>query len=129
MGKLLSTQPSEAPGRVLIVDRLPVSRRALRMALGPEDALTIVGEAAAVADAVRAIRDGLEVDVVALDARAARPDMATAIAAFPAPVVLMRVEDGPGFVAQALAAGAAAQARKDDVASIVGALMGAVAAA
>jgi DNA-binding NarL/FixJ family response regulator len=115
------------PARVLIVDRLPLSRGALRMALRTQDDLALAGEASSLVEALWAIDDGLEVDVVALDARAARPDMARAIAALPAPVVLLRVEDGPGFVEQALAAGAAAQARKDDVASILDALSAAVA--
>ena len=115
-----------SPARVLIVDRLAVTRRALRLALGPEAGLDVVAEAAGLADALAAIAAGLDVDVVALDGRAARPDPAGAIAAFGVPVVIMRVEDGPDFVAASLSAGAAGQARKDDVGSIVDALTHAV---
>ena len=113
---------SPTAARVLIIDGRAGSRAALRRALAHAPGLAVVGEAADVPAALRLLDGGLHVDVVGLDARAARPDLPGAIVALNAPVVLMRIENTAAFVAQALAAGAAGIARKDDVDSLIGAL-------
>jgi DNA-binding NarL/FixJ family response regulator len=113
--------------RVLVVDRHAGARLGVGLALANDPRLELAAEAADLPAALRVIEGGADIDVVALDARAARPDPAAAIAALRRPVVLLRVESGPDFERLALAAGAVAQARKDDADSIVAALEAAAA--
>ncbi len=112
----------------MIVDPHSGSRAGLRLALAADSDLSVVAEATDLAGALHLLEGGAEVDVVALDGRAARPDPAGAIAAFDVPVVVMRVEAGPEFVRQTLAHGAAAHARKDDACAVADALRTALAA-
>jgi DNA-binding NarL/FixJ family response regulator len=121
------TTASPHPARVLVVDRHAGARLGVMLALRTTPDLELAAEASDLEGALALLRDGAEVDIVALDGRAARPDPAAAIAAIGRPVVLLRVESGPDFERLARRAGAVGQARKDDADSIVAALADAAA--
>ena len=116
--------PANSPkARVMVVESKELARRAISAAIDTDPRLTVTADVPDLERAVRRIADGAPIDVVVLDARAARPDIAHSIAALTPPVVLIRIEDGPEFAAHARALGAHALARKDDADSIIDAVL------
>ncbi len=107
------------PIKVLIVDDQVMARRGLRMRLGLEPDLTIVGEAGDGAQAI-ALTRALQPDVVIMDVFMPGMDGITATHAMrdeglPSAVVMVSMYDDGTTRAQARDAGAAAFVGKDQV--------------
>jgi DNA-binding NarL/FixJ family response regulator len=107
----------------MVVESKELARGAISAAIETHPRLRVAAEVPDLERAVQRIAHAGPIDVVVLDARAARPDIARSIAALTPPVVLIRMENGPDFVAHALALGARALARKDDAESIIDAVL------
>jgi DNA-binding NarL/FixJ family response regulator len=107
----------------MVVESKELARGAISAAIERDPRLRVAAEVPDLERAVQRIAHAGPIDVVVLDARAARPDIARSIAALTPPVVLIRMENGPDFVAHALALGARALARKDDAESIIDAVL------
>lgn len=113
------TLPPLPAMRILIVDDDPVIRSALRLLLGFERGLTVVGEASDTRDAIDRCNMH-EVDIVLMDVRMRGMDgiaattTITGRGAHPPAVILLATFEGPGLEARAAAAGASGVILKRD---------------
>jgi two-component system response regulator NreC len=104
---------------VLIVDDHAVVRAGLRFLVDAEEDLTTVGQAGSIAEAV-ALVDSTSPDVILLDVvmpeRSGIAGIPALIAAYPdARILMLSMEDNPGYVRQALAAGATGYVLKEAI--------------
>jgi DNA-binding NarL/FixJ family response regulator len=106
----MSSEAEPKPTRVLLLDRPGFGRRALAVLLEALPGVSLVAEAGDAAELEAALRT--QPDVVIVDDRLLEQARAVQ-GGLPFPLIVMGVDDDPGFAARAQRAGAMAWVAKD----------------